>query len=142
MTPNEITEALRIDANQLYREEVFTDRRAGSIRRMVPVQADGSPDPTRAVVFVGQAQLLTPMGTLPLAFEIQAGTLEEAIEAFPKAAETALDETLRELEEMRREAASQIVIPEAGGLGGGGGLGGVGGLGGAGGAGGGGIKLP
>ncbi len=76
MNPNEITDALRIDPNQLYHEETFTDRRAGSIRRLTPVRSDASPDPGRPVRFVGQAQLLTPMGTLPLVFDIEATTLQ------------------------------------------------------------------
>ena len=31
---------IRIDTNSLYREEVFTDRRAGTLRRMVPVRSE------------------------------------------------------------------------------------------------------
>ena len=69
---------------------------------------------------------------------VTAPALQAAIEAFPVAAEGAVDDAARQLEEMRREAASSIVVP---GQGGGGGGGGMGGLGGAGGMPGGGIQL-
>ena len=90
---------IKIDATSLYREEVFTDRRAGTLRRMMPVTADGAPDPARPVLWLGQTQLMTPGGVLPLGFEIEAATLAEAIE---------------EAQQMRREAASRIVVPEGG----------------------------
>jgi hypothetical protein len=64
---------VQLDPKALYREDVFTDRRAGSIRRLTPVTADGSVDATRPVLFSGQTQLLTPAGVLPLGFEIDAG---------------------------------------------------------------------
>jgi len=61
---------LHLDAERLYREEVFTDQRIGTIRRLTPVKSDGSPDPGRAVIFAGQTQILTAGGALPLGFEI------------------------------------------------------------------------
>ena len=63
---------IKMDATALYREEVFTDRRAGTLRRMVPVTQSGDPDLSRPVFFSGQTQLLTPGGVLPLMFEIEA----------------------------------------------------------------------
>jgi hypothetical protein len=125
----------RLDPKALYREETFTDRKVGAIRRLTPVKADGSPDPARPVLFLGQAQLLTAVGALPLSFEIQAATLEEALAKFPEATKASIERTMRELQEMRRQAASSIVIPEAGGSFGGG-------FPPAGGGGGGKIKLP
>lgn len=114
-----------MDPAELYREEVFTDRKVGSIRRLTPVKADGSTDAARKVLYVGQAQLLTPVGSVPLAFEIDAGSLEEALKKFSPAAKQAVERTLKELQELRREAASSIVIPEPGVAGGLGGPGGV-----------------
>jgi hypothetical protein len=108
----DIDTELEMDGTQLCREEVFTDRRIGTIRRLTPVQRDGSPDPTRPVVFAGQTQILTSGGMLPLAFEIEATTLAEAVQKFGPAAKDALDETVREIEELRRQAASQLVIPD------------------------------
>ena len=106
---------VRLDPTSLYREEVFTDRRAGTIRRLTPIGADGSTDATRPVLFSGQTQLLTPAGVLPLAFEIDATSLEEAIRRFPDGVRVALEQAIEEAREMRRESASRIVVPEVGG---------------------------
>jgi hypothetical protein len=108
---------IKLDASSLYREEMFTDRRAGTLRRLTPVTADGSDDATRAVLFSGQTQLLTPGGVLPLGFDIEATTLQEALNRFPDAVKLALDEAIEEAREMRREAASRIVVPDAGSMG-------------------------
>jgi hypothetical protein len=113
---------LKMDPDALYREEVFTDQRVGTVRRMTPVDSRGADDAARPVLYIGQAQLMTPMGAIPLTFQIEAGSLAEAIDNFAGAAEVQLEETARQIEEARREAASQIVIPKggAGGLPGGG----------------------
>ena len=108
---------VQLDLQALYREDVFTDRRAGSIRRLTPVTADGSVDPTRPVLFSGQTQLLTPAGVLPLGFEIEAATLEEALKKFPDGVRVALEQAIDEARELRREAASRIVVPEVGAAG-------------------------
>ena len=108
---------IKLDASSLYREEMFTDRRAGTLRRLTPVTADGATDTTRAVLFSGQTQLLTPGGVLPLGFDIEATTLEEALNRFPDAVKLALDEAIEEAREMRRESASRIVVPDAGSMG-------------------------
>jgi len=107
---------VQLDLKALYREDVFTDRRAGSIRRLTPVSADGSVDATRPVLFSGQTQLLTPAGVLPLGFEIEAATLEEALKKFPEGVRVALEQAIDEARELRREAASRIVVPEVGGV--------------------------
>jgi hypothetical protein len=112
--PNDLPE-VELDPKNLYREDVFTDRRAGSIRRLTPVTADGSPDAARPVLFSGQTQLLTPAGILPLGFEIEARTLEEALRKFPEGVKVALEQAIDEARELRREAASRIVVPEVGG---------------------------
>ena len=116
---------LKLDPKALYLEEVFTDRRVGTIRRMTPVDKDGARDQARAVLYVGETQVLTPAGALPIAFEIGAGSLEEAAEKFGGLAREAIERTVKELQELRRQAASSIVIPQggmppAGGMGGGG----------------------
>jgi hypothetical protein len=104
-----------MDSTQLYREETFTDRKVGTIRRLTPVTADGSADAARPVLFVGQAQVMTPMGAVPISFELDAASLDAAIEKFGPAAESAVQQTMRELQEMRREQASSLVIPDVGG---------------------------
>jgi len=124
-TPNPATD-IKMDTAALYREDLYTDRKMGTIRVLTPVGADGATDAGRTMVFVGEAQILTPMGAIPLSFQIDAATLSEAVNKFGDAAKVAVERTARELQEMRREAASSIVIPDRvppgiGGLGGGGG---------------------
>ena len=63
-------EEIRMNPDELYREEIFTDRRVGTIQRLTPVTGDGADDPSRPVQFVGQASLMTPAGSLPISFEI------------------------------------------------------------------------
>jgi hypothetical protein len=104
----------RMDPTALYREEIFSDRKVGTIRQLVPVKPDATPDTSRTVVYMGQTQILTTMGALPLSFEIEAQSLEEAVNNFGQAAKVAFERTMRELEEYRRQAASSIVIPERG----------------------------
>lgn len=120
---NATTEA-RFDAASLYREDSYTDRRVGQIRVLTPVKPDGTPDTARSTLFIGQISVMTPMGTLPISFEIDAPDLAQALERFGDGAKVAMEETMRELQQLRREAASQIVIPEPGAVpppGGGGG---------------------
>src|SRR6202790_1767339 len=104
-----------MDATQIYREEIFTDRRVGTIRRLTPVTVDGTTDATRPVIYVGQAQVMTPMGAVPISFELDASSLDAALSKFGGAAESAVQQTMRELQEIRREQASSLVIPDAAG---------------------------
>lgn len=129
----ESLEQLKPDAGNLYREETYTDMRAGSIRKLQPVTADGADDPSRPPLFTAVAQIMTPGGVLPLSGAIEgAKTLREAVEGFPAAVKAALEDLRAEMEEIQRERASQIVVPgrdvpPVGGLGGIGGGGGAGG---------------
>lgn len=111
---------LRMDPGSLYREDVYTDRKIGTLRVLTPVTASGTSDASRAVLYVGETQLLTPGGLLPLAFEIPAASLADAIEQFAAGANEAIERTRREIEQLRREAASSIIVPDRmppGGLG-------------------------
>jgi hypothetical protein len=124
-TKSESINDIKVDSKALYLEEVFTDRRIGTIRRMTPVKGDGERDTARAVLYIGETQVMTPAGALPIGFEIGAGSLEEAAEKFGQLAKDAIERTVKELQELRRQAASSIVIPQggmppAGGMGGGG----------------------
>ena len=118
-TPDLNSTELKLDPDKLYLEEVLTDRRIGTLRRLTPVTKDGKTDAARAVVYVGETQIMTPAGSIPIGFEIGAGSLEEAAEKFGPAAKEAIDRTVRELQELRRQASSSIVVPQ-GPLGGGG----------------------
>jgi hypothetical protein len=112
---NEDTAELKMDPANLFREETITDRRAGTIRVMTPIRSDGSADTARKTVYIGEAQLLTPVGALPLAFQIDAASLGDAVQKFSAAAAVAVERAVKELQQMRREAASSLVIPGSGG---------------------------
>lgn len=114
-----------MDPNSLYREENFTDQKLGAIRRLIPVNSDGSDDKDREVIFFGSAQVMTPMGALPLNFALEGSTIGAAAEDFAGKAAIAVEEAAKELENMRREQASQIVVPGQGGGMGGPGQGGI-----------------
>lgn len=132
LNPNERAADAKMDPNALYREEIITDRKVGTIRTLTPVKSDGSPDSGRKTVYAGEAQILTNAGPLPISFEIEAQSLEEAVKQFSGAAKEAVERTMKELQELRRQAASSIVVPQ----------GGVGGLGPGGLPGGGKIQIP
>jgi hypothetical protein len=107
-TPELKSAELKLDADKLYLEEVFTDRRIGSIRRLTPVTKDSKPDAARSILYVGDTQVMTPAGAIPIAFEIGA-----AAEKFGTLAAEAIERTVRELQELRRQAASSIVVPQS-----------------------------
>ena len=119
-TPELKSSELKLDPDKLYLEEVFTDRRIGTLRRLTPVTKDGKTDASKTVLYVGETQIMTPAGSIPIAFEIGAESLGEAAEKFGSLAKDAIDRTVRELQELRRQASSSIVVPQ-GPLGGGGG---------------------
>jgi hypothetical protein len=104
-----------MDTQNLFREEGYTDMSAGSIRRLVPINPDGSDDKSRTPIFVGSSQLMTEQGPLPLQARLMANNLKEAIEAFPAAMETAMQETVQALMQLQQEQKqaddSRIIVP-------------------------------
>jgi len=111
-------ESKQFNINNLYLEETFTDRKVGTIRRLSPVLANGQPDPDRRTIYTGHTQIMTAMGALPLSFELEGENLEQAAANFHNGATEAYESTMKEIEAMRREQASSLVVP--GGSGGGG----------------------
>jgi len=55
---------VKINQQNLYKEEVFTDLKVANIRQLTPVKANGEPDKTRKIMFFGQTQLVSPHGPL------------------------------------------------------------------------------
>jgi hypothetical protein len=104
----------KMDATALYREDIVTDRKVGTIRRMTPLKSDGSDDAARPTLYVGEAQIMTNAGPLPINFEIEAKDLAEAVDKFGDAAKAGVERTMRELQELRRQQASSIVVPGMG----------------------------
>jgi hypothetical protein len=125
--PQTVTE-IRVDTSNLYREEIFTDLRVASIRKLIPINVDGSPDESRPTIFTGQTTLMSAAGPLPVQTQIEAVSLEEAAAKFPEAIREAVERLMEEAREIQRREASRIVVPGEvpimGGLKGGGGGGG------------------
>jgi hypothetical protein len=115
-----------MDAASLYREEVYTDRAVGTLRVLIPVTSSGAPDQSRTTVYTGEAQLMTNVGPLPISFDIPASNLADAVAKYADAAKDGVARTMQELSELRRQASSSILIPQAGALPPGGALGGGG----------------
>lgn len=106
---------ITMDGANLYSEETFTDRKVGTLQRLSPITADGEPDAARPVIYVGQTQILTPGGALPLSFEVEAASLEEAVSKFGEGAQAAVETTMQRLDELRRQSASSLIVPGQGG---------------------------
>ena len=93
-----------VDKDNLYKEETLTDYKIATIRRLTPVNIDGSVDDSRQMIFFGSTQLTTPQGPVPIQARLEATSLEEAIEDFPKAME---EETKQVVETFKRMAEQQ-----------------------------------
>jgi hypothetical protein len=102
-----------IERSNLYREESFTDLKVGSIRRLTPVKPDGSEDKTRKKIFVGQTNIVTPQGPLPIQGVIQAKELQQAIKKFPEAMEAAMDRLIEEAKKYQEKEQTPIEKPES-----------------------------
>ncbi len=107
-----------IDTANLYREESITDLKSASIRRLVPILPDGSDDASRSQIFIGHTQLMSPEGPLPIQARLNAESLDEAYAAFPAAMRQALEEVIRQVEQLRRQQQqsqareqSRIIVP-------------------------------
>jgi hypothetical protein len=105
-----------IDTSNLYREEAITDVKVASIRRLVPIHMDGSEDTSRTPIFIGQTELMSPEGPVPLQARLDAGNFSEAVEAFPQAMNQALAEMVEKIREMQRQQSeektdSRIIVP-------------------------------
>ena len=104
---------IKLDDKNLFREEVFTDLRVGSIKQLTPVTSDGSRDIGRPMTYIGETQLMSHMGPLPVQAPIEADNLQEAMERFPAAIQTAVEAMINEVKELQRKEMSRIVVPGA-----------------------------
>ncbi len=104
---------ISVDTDNLHREEVFTDLHAASIRRLTPVKADGSADSDRDVIYIGETNLMTQMGPLPVQFPIEAKSLGDAFSQFAEGVKEAVERLNERAKEMVREENSRIVVPGA-----------------------------
>jgi hypothetical protein len=104
---------LTFDGANLYREDVFTDLRVGTIKQLTPVTADGERDLGRPVVFLGETQLMSQVGPLPVQIRIEAENLAQAIAKYPEAIRGAVEAMIDEVKELQRKEMSRIVVPGA-----------------------------
>jgi len=104
-------EELVFDKDNLFREETYTDLKTGSIKQLIPVKVDGSKDENRTPMFMGQTQMMSPSGPLPIQCMIEANSFDEAVEKFPEAINATVERIVEEAKKMRQEEASRIVVP-------------------------------
>ncbi|MEN6621048.1 MAG: hypothetical protein ABFD50_05840, partial [Smithella sp.] len=92
---------VKIDTNNLYKEDSFTDLTFATIRRFTPIKIDGSIDESRPVIFTGVTQLMSPKGPIPVQCNIEGvKTLEEAAAKLPETIEKTVQEMISEVQEM------------------------------------------
>ena len=108
--PQQALADLSVDKDNLYREEIFTDLKVASIRRLTPIKADGSEDPDRPVRFIAETTLMSQRGPLPVQANIEATHLEAAIDKFPAAVNDAVEQMIEQAREMQRQEQSRIVV--------------------------------
>ena len=104
-----------VDQKNLYREESITDMKVAAIRKMTPIMPSGDVDESRTAIFVGTTQLMTPEGPLPIQAMLQANTLQEAFEVFPKAMEAAMTRMVEQIQQaqqaQKKQDDSRIIVP-------------------------------
>ena len=104
--------SIKMNTEDLYREEAFTDLTHATIRKLTPVKIDGTPDESREPLFTGMTQLMSPNGPIPVTCLIEgAKTLAEAAAKLPEAIEHAVQQMIAEAHEMQRKEESRIVMP-------------------------------
>jgi hypothetical protein len=102
---------LNVDRSNLYREELFTDLKVCTIRKLTPVKADGTADKTRKDIFVGQTHLVSPNGPIPVQSLVKAKDLQQAFKKFPEAMKAAMEQMVAEAKKMQQQEESRIIVP-------------------------------
>jgi hypothetical protein len=106
-----------VDKNNLYREESCSHNKVASIRRLIPVNPDGTDDKSRTPIFLGHTQLMSPDGPVPIQSMMEANNLEEAFEKFSgvmKQEFANVVERIREMQkqqQMKQKDESRIIVP-------------------------------
>ena len=112
MAEEQSLENIKIDGSNLWKEETITDLKVGSIRKLTPIKLDGSEDEARQATYSATTNIMTPGGALPISGEIEAASLEEAVEKFPEAINAAVKQLQDDMVRMQQEQASKIVTPD------------------------------
>lgn len=106
----------KVNLNNLYRQENYTDLGFGTIQCLTPVTADGAPDTSRKPIYMGSAQIMTQHGVIPVQCDIKADNLRAACLAFPDAIKDAVQDLVEQARQFERERQGGIVIPRGGKL--------------------------
>ena len=104
----------QVDKTNLYREISITDLKIANIRQLIPVNIDGTDDTSRETIFIGNTQLGTPQGPIPMQAKLEASTMEEAMNLFPKAMELETQkviENFKRMEAQQKKEKSNIIMP-------------------------------
>ena len=101
---------IMVELDNLHREDVFSDMRLATIRRLQPIREDGSPDPTRPTTYIAETTIVSQLGPIPVQAPIEADSLKDAFLKFP-AIKFAVERLSERAQEMRREEASRIMVP-------------------------------
>ncbi len=104
-----------VDKENLYREESVTDYKIANIQKLIPIKSDGSTDDNRETVFIARSQLNSPQGPIPIQARLEAKSLEEAMDMFPKAMETEtkkVAKAFKRMQEQQKKKDSRIIVPE------------------------------
>ncbi|MDF7807507.1 hypothetical protein P4E94_08665 [Pontiellaceae bacterium B12219] len=112
MAEQQSLDNMQIDGSNLWKEENFTDLQVGSIRKLSPIKIDGSDDDSRKASWSATTNIMTPSGALPISGDIEAETLEEAVNKFPEAIQEAIKKLQDDMIRMQQEQANRIVTPD------------------------------
>jgi hypothetical protein len=102
---------LSVDRSNLYREELFTDLKVCTIRKLTPVKSDGTADKTRKNIYVGQTHLVSPNGPIPVQNVVKAKDLQQAFKKFPEAMKAAMEQMIEEAKKIQQQEESRIIVP-------------------------------
>jgi hypothetical protein len=103
---------IKVNKDNLYKEETFTDLTFATIRSLTPIKIDGSVDESRERVFTGMTQLMSPKGPIPIQCVIEgAKTLSDALDKLPEAIDKTVQGMVEEAKEMQRQESSRIIVP-------------------------------
>jgi len=76
--------------------------RTAAIRQLTPVKPNGEIDKTRKYVFVGQTNIMSPQGPLPVQFPIEAKNLQGSGREIPEVMDLFLAKLAEEIKEAQR----------------------------------------
>jgi hypothetical protein len=96
-----------MNSKNLYRDESYTDIKVGALRRLVPVNSDGSEDDSRSPMFMAQTQVMSPAGPIVLNAPLKATTIEDAVDEFPAVMQAELERMKAEAEKRQAQEGGQ-----------------------------------